>query len=51
MQKEVAPGRIARLKRSVPKGMIKVIELPPIKGDRLQPISAKELGLGERSAA
>ena len=51
MQKEVTAERIARLKRCVPKGMIKVFELPPLKGEALQPITAKDLGLGERKAA
>lgn len=51
MQKDVSPERIARLKRFVPKGMIKVIELAPIKGAEVQPVTAKDLGLGERKAA
>jgi hypothetical protein len=39
------------MKRLVPKGTIKIVELPPMKGETLAPISARDLGLGERKAA
>ena len=51
MQKFVSPEQIARLKRAVPKGQIKVVELPPFAGQELQPLSAKDLGTAERKAA
>lgn len=51
MQKEVSRERIERLKRSVPKGMITVTELPPFKGEELVAVTTKDLGLGERKAA
>jgi hypothetical protein len=51
MQKDIAPERLARLKRSVPKGMIKMQELPKLQGETLQPVTVKDLGLGERKAA
>jgi hypothetical protein len=51
MQKDIAPERLARLKRNVPKGMIKIEKLPPFHGETLQPVSVKELGVSERKAA
>ena len=43
MEWNVSPEVIARYKRVVPKGKITVVELPPLKGSGLQPISARVL--------
>jgi len=49
--KEPDPARIERMKRVVPKGRIIVEKMPPLKGEVLEPISFRDLGLSERKAA
>jgi hypothetical protein len=51
MQWNVSPERLARLKRVVPKGAIRVVKITPLRGEELQPLSPRDLGLRERRAA
>lgn len=51
MKQEPTRERIARIKSLVPKGKVQIVALPPLKGETLSPISARDLGLGERKAA
>jgi hypothetical protein len=47
------PERVEAFRRKVPKGKIRVIELPPLRGEMLEPITWAALGLepGRRRAA
>jgi len=51
MEQNVSKERLARLKRAVPKGAIRVVKMEPLKGEELSPLSPRDLGVGERKAA
>ena len=51
MKMDVSPERLARVKKTAPRGKITHVEPPPVKGLVLEPITYRDLGLEEKKAA